>query len=106
MEDNVVKSEGIYLGITTNNQAEYRAVLAGVNTALGMGIEELDVYLDSMLAVNQINGIWKIKNADLIPVYDEIKQLLPHFKRITFTHVPRALNKLADAQVNECLDAQ
>lgn len=106
MEDIVVKSEGIYLGITTNNQAEYRGVLAGLNTALGMGVKNLEVYLDSMLAVNQINGLWKIKNVDLMPVYDEIKSLLPHFDRVTFTHVPRALNKLADAQVNQCLDAR
>lgn len=106
MEDNVVKKNGIYLGVTTNNQAEYRALLAGLEDALTIGITELHVYMDSLLVINQVRGIWKIKNADFLPIYDEIHSLLKQFDHVTLTHVPRALNKIADGMVNECLDAQ
>lgn len=106
MEDNVVKSEGTYLGITTNNQAEYQALEAGMRTALDYGVSKLHVYMDSMLVVNQVRGLWKVKNADLAPIYQSITSLIPKFERISFTHVPRAMNKLADAEVNKCLDSQ
>ena len=105
MKDTVVKSEGIYMGITTNNQAEYRALLAGLESALVLGIRNLHVYMDSLLVINQVQGIWKIKNADFMPIYDEIHALLKQFDHVALAHVPRALNKLADEQVNICLDA-
>jgi ribonuclease HI len=62
--------------------------------------------MDSMLVVNQMKKIFKVKNRDLWPIHDAIQQLLPKFEKITFDHVPRELNKLADAEVNKCLDAQ
>ncbi len=104
--DNIVKKEGIYLGITTNNQAEYRALKFGMEEAIKMGIKNLHVYLDSLLVVNQMNGLYKIKNRDLLPVYTAIKELTSKFAGITFNHVPRELNKLADGMVNEALDAE
>jgi len=106
MEDNVVKSNGKYLGITTNNQAEYHSLKGGLEMAAQLGIKEIDVYMDSLLVINQMKGIFKIRNRDLWPIHDAIKSLLPRFKKITFTHVPRELNKLADAEVNKTLDAQ
>lgn len=106
MDDGIIKKEGIYLGITTNNQAEYRAVKAGLETAIKLGVKDLEVYLDSMLVVNQVNGEWKMKNADLLPIHTAIKALIPEFNHVTFSHVPRAMNKIADGMVNECLDSQ
>lgn len=106
MDDRIVKKEGIYIGITTNNQAEYRAVKAGLEDAIRLGVKDLEVYLDSMLVVNQVNGEWKMKNPELMPIYSAIKGLVPEFDKITFSHVPRALNKIADGMVNECLDSQ
>lgn len=106
MEDNVVKKSSQYLGHTTNNQAEYRALKQGLELAKSLGINELSVYMDSELIVRQITGIYKIKNSDLMPVYNEIKKLESDFSNITFTHIPRAMNKLADEMVNKCLDAQ
>ncbi len=106
MEDNVVKNEGVYVGVTTNNQAEYKALIFGLHAAIEMGISNLHVYMDSLLVVNQVQGIWKLKNADLMPLHAEIKTLIPQFEQVKIAHVPRALNKLADAMVNECLDAQ
>lgn len=104
MEDNVVKKSSQYLGVATNNQAEYKALKEGLELALSMGIKELFVYMDSELIVKQINGIYKIKNPDLLPVYKDVKSLAESFREVSFTHVPRALNKLADEMVNNCLD--
>ena len=106
MENNVVKKSSNYLGETTNNQAEYQALLEGLQLAESLGIKELSVYMDSELIVKQINGIYKIKNADLKPHYDKVQDLAGRFKEVTFTHVPRAMNKLADEMVNRCLDSQ
>lgn len=106
MEDNVVKSNGKYLGITTNNQAEYHSLKGGMEMAVQIGIQELHVYMDSLLVINQMKGIYKIKNRDLWPIHEAIQKLRTKFKNVTFTHVPRELNKLADAVVNETLDAQ
>ncbi len=106
MNDNVLIEKGIYLGITTNNQAEYQAVKFGLEEALKNGAREVAVYLDSLLVVNQMKGIFKIRNRDLWPIHQAIHELIGQFKKVNFTHVPRELNKLADAEVNKCLDAQ
>jgi ribonuclease HI len=105
MADTVVKSNGKYLGVTTNNQAEYHSLKGGLEMAKQLGVQEVDVYMDSLLVVNQMKGIFKIKNRDLWPIHDAIKKLLPAFHKVSFTHVPRELNKLADAEVNKTLDA-
>lgn len=104
--DGVIKKSGVYLGITTNNQAEYQALKLGLDEAQKLGFHEVDVYMDSMLVVNQMKGLFKIKNRDLWPIHQAIKDQLPLFKHVTFTHVPRELNKLADAEVNDILDAE
>ncbi len=106
MEDNILVDKGVYLGITTNNQAEYTALKLALETCLDMGIKEVDVYMDSLLVVNQLKGIFKVKNRDLWPIHDAIKQMQPKFKEIKFSHVPREFNKLADAAVNRALDEQ
>lgn len=104
MDDNVVVKTGIYIGITTNNQAEYLALKYGLEEAIKLQAEEVNVYLDSLLVINQMKGIYKVRNRDLWPIYESIKQLTKQFKHITFTHVPRELNKAADAMVNQALD--
>lgn len=105
-QDGVIKKEGAYIGVTTNNQAEYQALQAGLEDAIKHGVKELDVYIDSMLVVNQVNGSWKMKNPELAPLHAAIKALTTEFKHVTFTHVPRAMNSIADGMVNECLDSQ
>lgn len=106
MEDSILFKSGVYLGITTNNQAEYLALKYGLEAAQKMGAQEVDVYMDSLLVVNQMKGIFKVKNRDLWPIHEAIKELAKHFKKVIYTHVPRELNKLADAEVNETLDAE
>ena len=103
-DDKLIKANGVYLGITTNNQAEYKSIKFALQDALELGSKNIDVYMDSLLVVNQINGKFKIKNEALYPIYRDIIDLVTQFDRVTFRHVPRALNKLADEQVNICLD--
>ena len=104
MDDNIVVKKGVYLGVTTNNQAEYQSLKLGLEEALRMHANTVHVYMDSLLVVNQMRGIFKVKNRDLWPIHGAIKELTAQFKRVTFTHVPRELNKLADGAVNEALD--
>lgn len=106
MDGNELVRNGVYLGITTNNQAEYLALKLGLEHALKYGARVVHVHLDSLLVVNQMLGKFKVKNRDLWPIHTAIKELLPKFKKVTFVHVPRALNKEADAAVNEALDLE
>jgi len=106
MEDTVLVDKGVYLGVTTNNQAEYTALKLALEEALKMGVRQAHVYLDSLLVVNQMKGIFKVKNRDLWPIHDAIKQLVGKFDKVSFDHVPREFNKLADAAVNRALDEQ
>lgn len=105
MGDNILAKEGAYLGITTNNQAEYQALKIGIEQALHLGAAEVEVYMDSLLVINQMKGSFKVKNRDLWPIYEAIKNLCKAFKKVSFTHVPRELNRAADEQVNISLDA-
>jgi ribonuclease HI len=101
----VIAEGGEYLGITTNNQAEYQGVRLGLEEAEKLGFKKVDFKLDSMLVVNQMKGFYKIKNRELWPIHERIRLLMTHFDRVTFTHVPRQFNQLADGIVNKTLDA-
>lgn len=100
----VIDQGGEYLGITTNNQAEYQGVRLGLEKALTLGIKHISFCLDSMLVVNQMNGLYKIKNRELWPINERIRELITKFDKVTFSHVPRELNQLADGMVNRTLD--
>ncbi len=106
LEDTVLVDKGVYLGITTNNQAEYTALKLALEECLKMGVREVQVYMDSLLVVNQMKGIFKVKNRDLWPIHDAIKKLAVRFDEISYSHVPREFNKLADAAVNRALDQE
>lgn len=106
MDDNVVEKSGFYIGITTNNQAEYQALLKGLKRSADLGIRKLNVFMDSELVVKQINGQYKVKNAELMPHYNAIKDLAGNFQQINFQYVPRVLNAQADKEVNRVLDEQ
>ena len=106
MSDKVLVENGVYLGITTNNQAEYQAVKVAMDIAYKMGAREAQMFMDSLLVVNQLKGIFKVKNRDLWPIYESILNQSKKYKKITFTHVPREYNKLADAEVNKVLDSE
>lgn len=101
----VIAEGGEYLGITTNNQAEYQGVRLGLEKALELGFKKVDFKIDSMLVVNQMKGIYKIKNRELWPINERIRMLMTKFDRVTFTHVGRQFNQLADGMVNKTLNA-
>lgn len=105
-DDTLLFEGGKYLGITTNNQAEYQAVLIALEKALELGARRVQFRLDSQLVANQLNGIFQIRNRDLWPVHAAIKEVVAKFTEVTFTHVKREFNTEADAMVNKILDAQ
>jgi ribonuclease HI/pterin-4a-carbinolamine dehydratase len=105
-DNNIIVDKGIYLGITTNNQAEYTALKLALEECLKIGCSIVDVYMDSLLVINQMKGIFKVKNRDLWPIHDAINNLIKKFNKVTFQHVPRELNKLADSAVNRALDEE
>jgi ribonuclease HI len=96
---------GRYIGETTNNQAEYRGLISALETALKEGGTTIQCFLDSELIVKQMTGEYRVKDAGLKPLFVMAKDLAAQFKSISFTHIPRAKNKLADQMVNEALDA-
>lgn len=97
---------GDYLGITTNNQAEYHGVRLGLKRATELGMRTVDFRMDSLLVVNQMNGVYKIKNRELWPINERIRELVEGFDKVTFSHVKREFNQLADGVVNKILDGQ
>lgn len=105
MQNNIIEINGEFLNITTNNQAEYHSLRLGLERARQLGAEIVHVFMDSMLVVNQMNGIFRVKNAELKGVHNNIIDLAKSFKQIDYTHVPRELNKIADGEVNRILDA-
>ncbi len=92
------------IGVTTNNQAEYQAIIAGLEKAVGMGAKTITVKSDSELVVNQINGRYKIKNTGLRPLYLKAAQLAGSVESFAMIYVPREQNAEADALANKALD--
>jgi ribonuclease HI len=93
------------IGVTTNNVAEYRALIGGLRAAAPYRARRVRVRADSLLVISQLRGEWKLKHAGLKPLYDEAKQLLRAYEEVDLAHVPRAQNTDADALVNAALDA-
>jgi dinuclear metal center YbgI/SA1388 family protein len=103
-DGHVVEEFGRAIGVCTNNVAEYRALLAGLELAERAGVEELEILADSELLVKQVRGEYKVKNEGLRPLHEEAKLRLRAFKKYAIRHVPRAQNKEADRLVNKALD--
>jgi ribonuclease HI len=95
-----------YLGETTNNQAEYQALLLALHEAISLGAPSVSVFADSELMVKQIRGEYKVKNEGLRPLYKDIMNLLRRFKGYRIEHVPREKNKRADRLANIAIDDQ
>jgi len=92
------------IGKTTNNQAEYRAIIAALEKALELGATHVELNSDSELAVRQINGRYRVKNAALKPLHQRVKQLLGKLESFTVSYVPRQRNTEADKLTNTALD--
>ena len=95
---------GEYIGRTTNNQAEYLALLAGLKRAEKEGAQEVECFLDSELVVKQLAGSYRVRDAHIRPLYDQVCSMVSNFDTVIFNHVPREKNKRADMLVNKTLD--
>ncbi|HEY8297311.1 MAG TPA: ribonuclease HI family protein [Candidatus Baltobacteraceae bacterium] len=102
----VIGEVGRFLGIATNNVAEWSAVLFGLQAALELGITTIAIRLDSELVVKQLTGEYRVKHPDLQPLHRQVTALLRRFSHVDLKHVPRKQNKLADAVVNRVLDQE
>ena len=91
------------IGRATNNQAEYRAIIAALEKAIGLGADQVDMRSDSELVVNQINGRYRVKNAALKSLHQQVKRLQRQLKGFTITHIPRQQNKEADSLAGKAL---
>ena len=100
----VLDARGERIGIATNNVAEYRALLAGLERAVELGVDELEVVSDSELVVKQMRGEYKVKNAALAELKAEAEGLARRLPKVVYTAVRREHNELADRLVNEALD--
>jgi ribonuclease HI len=94
------------LGSATNNVAEYRALLLGLECARELGADEVEVVGDSELIAKQVQGIYKVKHEAMKPLHRQARDALEHFHRWSIRTVPRAQNARADALVNAALDGR
>lgn len=100
----LLKKASKYLGERTNNEAEYEAVVLALGLAAEFGARELQFFLDSELVVRQLNNIYRVRERKLQALMLKVRELERQYEKISYEHVPRARNAVADALVNECLD--
>jgi ribonuclease HI len=105
-EGDVLDEAAEAIGVATNNVAEYRGLLLGLQRARELGASEVEVVNDSELIAKQVNGVYKVKHPDMKPLHAAALQALDAFDRWSIRSVPRAQNAAADALVNQALDAR
>ena len=103
-EGEVLAADSAYLGETTNNIAEYKALLMGLHRAIERGVKQLEVRADSELLIKQLRGEYRVKSPGLKPLFEEAKGLLARFATIKLTHVRREHNGEADKLANAGID--
>lgn len=106
MEGSVLGQGGVYLGITTNNQAEYQGLIHGLRLCRKFGAQVVHVHMDSNLIVNQMLGKYRVKHPELKPRFAEVIEEKHRFVRVEFKHVRREYNKLADKMANLAMDKE
>lgn len=102
--ENVIHEEARFIGVQTNNYAEYRALIYALQYAVDNGVESFRVYSDSELLVRQINGQYKVKAPNLKPVFAEASSLVARIPNFRISHIPRRKNHLADKLANKAMD--
>ena len=104
-DGSLLAAHGEAIGTATNNVAEYSGLVAGLQKAIELGVEALELVSDSELMVKQMRGEYRVKNEGLRPLYDEAQALARKLGAVEYRHVKRAHNEIADRLVNEALDA-
>ena len=100
----ITERRGEFIGFATSRMAEYYAMRKGIERAIELGYKSVHFISDSLMVVNQLNGIFHIKNQDIIPVYKDIQKKIENFDAVSFTHVPRSKNMIADSEANAAID--
>lgn len=100
----IIERKGEFIGFATSRMAEYHAMKKGIERAIELGYKSVHFISDSLMVVNQLNGIFHVKNQDIAPVYEDIQKKLSFFEAVSFTHVPRSKNMLADSEANAAID--
>lgn len=101
----IVEQGGEFIGFATSRVAEYYAMRKGIDRAIELGYKTVRFISDSLMVVNQLNGIFTVKNTDILPIYQDILGKLDKFEAVSFSHVPRSENVIADAEANKAIDA-
>ena len=99
-----VKRGGEFIGFASSRVAEYYGLKEACEQAIQLGFKSVRFVSDNLMMINQFNGVYAIKNKDLIPIYNDIKELLKQFEAVAFVHVKREYNKEADEQANLAID--
>jgi ribonuclease HI len=100
----IIDRLGKFLGVQTNNYAEYMGLLLGLQRAQELGVKEVEVYADSELMIRQLGGRYQVKSPTLRPLYEEAMSFLKEFSRVKLVHVPREMNAAADEMSNRAID--
>ena len=100
----IIEKGGEFIGFATSRLAEYHAMRKGIERAIELGYKTVRFISDSLMVVNQLNGIFSIKNQDIISIYNDIESKLDYFDAVSFTHVPRSQNAIADSEANAAID--
>lgn len=95
---------GEFIGFATSRVAEYYALKTGCEKAIGLGLKSVKFVSDNLMMVNQFNGLYRVKNRDLLTIFDDIQELLEGFEAYAFTHVVREQNSRADQEANAAID--
>jgi ribonuclease HI len=104
--DSILVKDSKFLGMATNNEAEYEALILGLKNALSLGIEEIKIHMDSELLVRQLTGLYRVKNPRLAIYFQQVRDLLNKFSGYDIIHIPREQNREADAMANEAIRRQ
>lgn len=97
---------GVYLGLATNNVAEYQALIQALERAAQLGGQKVRCFLDSELVVKQLNGQYRVKEEKMGRLFGELSKIIKNFQKVSFHHVPRTQNRRADQLVNRTLDGR
>ena len=100
----IIEQGGEFIGFATSRVAEYYAMKKGIERALEMNYKTVRFISDSLMVVNQLNGIFTVKNQDILPIYNELQEKIDQFDAVSFTHVPRSENTIADSEANAAID--
>lgn len=103
-DGSVLKRGGEFIGFATSRIAEYYAMKEGIEQAIGLGLKRVRFIGDNLMVINQMRGIYQVKNQDLLPIYSDIMNLLKSFEAVSFVHVKRDQNREADLEANRAME--